>query len=135
MSKPKKDRRLLPVSNILQSLFVQCKTPLSEQFLRWKLWNSWAEVVGPVLSQYSEPVAYRRGTLVLWVKSAAHMHDMTYVLENIREKVNEFLGQNWAKSIRLTLDRRSVPTVEESDPSIRDFISKAPGSTDVPDER
>lgn len=125
MRKPKKrDLGLLPVSNILQELFVQDKSPLADQFQRWKLWQNWSVAVGPVIARYSAPVLYDRGTLVIWVKSSAHMHEMAYVMDALREKINRHVGQDWVRFIRLTMDRKDVATPPESATDSHEFLSR-----------
>lgn len=125
MSRSKRNSTLSPVSNILQGLFDQGQSPLKDQFQRWKLWHQWREVAGPVISSYSDPVGFQRGVLVVWVKSSAHMQELTYILENLRERVNEHVGRNYVKSIRLTLDRKAVPMTSESEKDLHDFLAKS----------
>lgn len=123
MSERKKDQKLQPVSNILQGLLARGQSPLSDQFLRWRLWSSWRELVGPSIGGYSTPVGFSRGVLMVWVKSPAHLQEMSFGLEILREKVNDFVGFDWVVSVKLTLDRKDVPTLEESAPGLRRFLS------------
>ena len=133
MPKKKRKSNLLSMSNILHHLFDQGQSPLKDQFQRWKLWNSWAEVAGASIASYSDPVGYNRGVLIIWVKSSSHMQELTYILENLRDRINAFVGRNYVKSIRLTLDRKSVPTSEESGTDLREFLAKgAPSEGEEP---
>ena len=103
-------------SEVLQSLLENGKSPLSTQFLRWKLWAKWAEFVGPTIAQNSEPVGYDRGVLWVWVKNSTWMQQFVFMREPIRETVNKKLGQNFVKDVRLTLDKKAVPkSAEESE--------------------
>lgn len=125
MSKKKKTD-LLPASNVLQSLLANGKNPLSDNFLRWKIWRFWPQVVGPTLAKYCEPVGYERGCLLLWVKSSARMQEIRFFETQLRDKVNEYLGRNWVKKIRFSLDRHGVPRTEEVSDEFRKFLEEDP---------
>lgn len=123
IKKPKKNK---PVSSeqILESLFLHSKSPFSDQFQRWRLWQKWPEVVGKSIARDSEPVGYHNGVLYLWVKNSVIMNQMIFLAGKIKDKVNEKLGSRWVKSVRFTLDRKAVPKREETDEGFRDFLSK-----------
>lgn len=104
---------LQPASCLLQSLLQNSKSPLSDQFLRWKLWRQWPELMGPEFSRHSEPVGYDRGKLIIWVDSSARMQEWTYVVGAIKDKINAHIGKEWVKFIRFTTDRKSVPRQRE----------------------
>ena len=122
MTGTKKEQNLQPVSNILETILTDGKGPLSDQFLRWKIWNNWAEIVGPVVGGYSSPVGFEDGTLYVWVKSPVHMQELSFGLDLLRVKVNQFAKRAWIKAIRLTLDRKDVPQTEDAPQDFRDFI-------------
>lgn len=124
MSENKKNQKLQPVSNVLQAIFTRGNSALSDQFLRWRLWNSWAELVGPGIAAYSTPVGFNKGILIIWVRTPAHLQEMNYGREILRKKVNQFIGFEWTMNIKLTLDRKDVPNPEESDPGLRVYLSK-----------
>ncbi len=92
-------------SDVLQSLLQNSKSPLAQQFLRWKLWRFWDEIVGSTWAAISKPVDYDRGKLIVWVESSTHLYEMTYVLEPMKLKINQYLRQNFVHSIRLTQNR------------------------------
>jgi len=96
-------------SEVLQKLFESGNSPLSEQFMRWKLWARWSDFVGPTVAQNTEPVGFYRGTLYLRVSNSSWMQQLSFMKEHIQAKVNQKLGQNFVKNIRYTLDRREVP--------------------------
>lgn len=109
-------------SEVLMSLFEDGKSPLSEQFIRWKLWAKWAEIVGPTVSQHTEPVGYKNGTLYLWVKNSTWMQQMIFMREPIKEAINSKLKKKFVYMIRFTLDRHDVPL--QSNNEIKSYISK-----------
>ena len=107
----KKNRKhdLTISSDVLHGLFENGKSPLSEQFIRWKLWGNWANYIGESLGKNSEPVGYMRGTLYVWVKNSTWMQQMIFVLDMMKNNINAKLGIEYVRTIHLTLDRRSVP--------------------------
>lgn len=111
-------------ADLIHKLLKRDKTPLSQQFLRWKLWNQWEEVVGPSIGKNTEPVGYFKGTLYIWVKSSTWLQEMSFMEHAMIAKVNKFLDKNWCVRIRFTLDRKSVPKYAETAKEMRDFLSK-----------
>lgn len=89
-------------SEVLQSLLQNSKSPLSQQFVRWRLWRHWEEVVGPDWAQVSKPVEFDKGRLIIWVASSAHFQELTYLLEPLKLKINQYLRSQFVYSIRLT---------------------------------
>lgn len=122
--KKNKKKSLTNSSEVLQGLFENGKSALSEQFLRWKLWKMWAEYVGPSIAAVSEPVGYRRGTLYIWVKNSTWMQQMIFMVEPIKEKINEKLGFKFVRMIHLTLDRKSVPQDPDQKLELKTSIEK-----------
>lgn len=125
MSSKKRSSPLTPVGNVLQTLFQNSKSELSDQFLRWKLWKMWPDIVGPTLGKCSEPVAYQRGRLYVWVNHSARIQEMSFMAQALLDKVNEFAGKKWVRSIKFTLDRREVPTSQEGQADLRNALSKS----------
>lgn len=120
--KPRKSQLTAP-ADVLQALLQNSKSPLAEQFVRWRVWNSWPEVVGEEIAKHTLPVGYQKGTLYLYVNSAARMQELTFMCEHLIERINQYSNLRWVKYIRLTLDRRSVPKPEETSPELRDFLA------------
>jgi predicted nucleic acid-binding Zn ribbon protein len=118
--KPKK--KFSVGSEVLQSLFENGKSPLSEQFMRWKLWARWEEVVGPTIAKNAEPVGFQRGTLYVWVRSSSWMQQMVFMRDPIRNTINQKFENNFVKYIKFTLDRRDVPNQDQSE--FKDMIAK-----------
>jgi hypothetical protein len=125
----KKPRPLLPVSSVLQTVLGNGKSALSDGFLRWKIWRFWAQIVGPTLGAQCEPVGYDRGKLVIWVKSSARMQEIRFFEKTLRQKVNQYVGRDWVKYIKFTLDRHGVPNQEQASPIIKKFLAKDPEGT------
>ncbi len=125
--------KLLPASDVLQSLFQEGKSPLASEFSRWQLWRKWPEVVGPTIAAQTDPVGFHDGVLLIWVKNSVWMNQMTFMVKPLKEKVNAFLGSNKVQMIRFTTDRKSVPRLEEAEAGLLDFLSnKSPNENGEP---
>lgn len=120
MKSPKKEPILS--SEVLQALFENGKSELSIHFLRWKLWKKWPEFVGPTIAAASEPVSYYRGTLYLWVKNSAWMQQLVFMREPIRDSINKKLQKEYVKEIKLTLDRKAVPSDPNATQELRSSL-------------
>lgn len=107
--KKKAPRELKSVAEVLAGLLNNRKSALSDQFLRWKVWQRWPEIVGKTLAEHSEPIAYQRGRLYIWVKSSARLQEIRFFENQIKERVNIYLNMKWLDNIRFTLDRRGIP--------------------------
>lgn len=111
-------------SDALHSLFENGKSPLSQQFLRWKMWRRWSEYVGPTAAEHSEPVGYVRGNLYVWVKNSSWMQQMVFLREPLKDSINKKLGFEFVKNIHLTLDKKSVPRDQAEADELKNAISR-----------
>lgn len=109
-------------SSVLMSLFESGKSPLSEQFLRWKLWMKWKDVVGDSIAQNSEPVGLQHGVLYIWVKSSVWMQQMFFLKTQIKNSINQKFKKGYVRDIRFTLDRRAVP--QDNSAELKNQIQK-----------
>lgn len=123
--KPRAKSELAAVSKVLQTLLANGKSPLSDQFLRWKLWRFWPTVVGETLGRSCEPVGFDRGRLYIWVKSSARLQEIRFFEDVLRQKVNAYLGRAWARELRFTTDRRGIPREAEATPEFKNYIANA----------
>lgn len=96
-------------AEVLQKLLEDKAGPVSDQYLRWKLWLNWKDVVGPTVSDHTEPISYHNGVLWLWVQNSVWMQQMTFMLEPIKHSVNQKFKEGFVKEVRLTLDRKLTP--------------------------
>lgn len=116
---------LSQATEVLENVLLNNKSPLSDQFLRWKLWRKWPEVVGPTISAQSMPVGFVNGILYIWVKNAVWMNEMLFLAGPVKEKVNAFVEKQWVKQVRFTLNQHEVPKAdEESDIKDAEILKK-----------
>lgn len=109
-------------SDVLESILQNSKNGLSDQFMRWKVWRKWDEIVGPTISAQSAPVGYNNGILYIWVKNSVWMQEMLFLAGPLKEKVNKFTGKTWAQKIHFTLNRHEVPDLDDAE-GIKDTLN------------
>ncbi len=99
---------------------------VSDNFLRWKLWLSWKDVVGPTVAEHCEPVSFNRGTLWIWVENSVWLQQMTFMSRHIKSAIDQKFRRGFVQEIRFTLDRRSVPNKSNENfrEDVRKFINK-----------
>ena len=131
MSYNRRKGSLTPVGNVLQSLFQNSKSELSDQFLRWKLWSFWPQIVGPTLAKSSEPVGYSKGCLYVWVDNSARMQEFSFIAGSMKEKINIYLEKKWVRQIKFTLDRRAVPKLDDSSTDFKNMASNSLSDVDI----
>lgn len=102
-------------AEVLHNLLEETVVPFSDQYLRWKLWLSWKDVVGPTIAENAEPVSYERGVLFLWVRNSVWLHQLSFMLEPIKNSVNQKFREGFVNEVRLTLDRKAMPSANNED--------------------
>ncbi len=102
-------------AEVLHKLLEDKGGPVSDQYLRWKLWLAWKDIVGQTVSENAEPVSYRYGVLWLWVRNSVWMQQMTFMLEPIKNSVNQKFKEGFVKEIKLTLDRKQMPASDNEE--------------------
>lgn len=100
MSESDENKKLNSVAQVLQGLFQNSKSPLSEGFQRYRLEQQWSQVVGKELARLSRPVDYNCGLLTIAVNNASLLTELQFFRETIIEKVNTHVGSYWVKKVR-----------------------------------
>lgn len=111
-------------AEVLQKLLEGKAGPVSDQYLRWKLWLNWKDIVGPTVSDNAEPISYHRGVLWLWVRNSVWMQQMSFMTEPIKQSINQKFKENFVREVRLTLDRKLTPSSgdEEFKRNLKKFV-------------
>ena len=100
-------------AEVLQKLFEGKAGLVSDQYMRWKLWLSWKEIVGPTVAENAEPISYHQNVLWLCVRNSVWMQQMSFMLEPIKQSVNQKFRPGFVKEVRLTLDRKMTPQADD----------------------
>ena len=88
------------VSQVLQGLFENGKSPLANGFQRYKLEQNWPEIVGPELSRQTRPVDYNKGLLTIAVTNPALLTELQFFRSTFISKVNKAVRPGWVRKLR-----------------------------------
>ena len=111
-------------AQVLQNLFESGKSPLSDQFLRWKLWAQWEQIVGQQMASVCEPVGLYKGVLKVWVKNSAWHHQLQFFREEILKKIQQHESYSVISNLVFTLDRKSVPDEMETRQELKRHLGR-----------
>ena len=95
----KRNKKLDSVANVLQGLFENSKSPLSEGFQRYRLEQQWEQVVGQTLAKVSRPVDFHEGLLTIAVTNPTLMTELQFFRQEIIQKVNTHIGKVWVRKV------------------------------------
>lgn len=102
-------------TEVLLNLFHGSSSPISEQFLKWRLWSQWKQIVGPTISAQTEPLRIYNGKLIIWVKNSTWLQQLNFMKEPILENIDRKFKANFIKEVHFTLyrgDMESIPKEE-----------------------
>ena len=96
-----------PVSAALSRLFG--RLGLEQGVLGWRAVEEWAQVVGPRLARHTRAVAFRDGALHVEVEGSAWMHELGFLKHELVRRINQHLGSECVKDVRLVVPRGGIP--------------------------
>jgi len=82
---------------------------LEEPITGWQAVELWADTVGERVAAHARAASFRDGTLVVEVDSPSWMNELTYLERRIKAQLNQRLGDDVVRSIRLRPAASSVP--------------------------
>ena len=100
MSENKRNKKLDSVAQVLQGLFENSKSPLSEGFQRYRLEQEWSTVIAGPLGQCTRPVDFNKGLLTIAVSNASLLTELQFFRQEIITKVNTHMGKVWVRKLR-----------------------------------
>ncbi len=92
-----------PLGDVLREALKASNIKVDLELL--KLWEQWAELVGPDVSQNARPEAIKDGLLLVNVSSAPWMQQLQYLKSDLVEKLNSALGKEAVEDIRFKIGR------------------------------
>jgi len=66
-----------------------------------RLWEGWAEIVGPAMAGHAEPSSFRDGVLRVRTDSPTWATEVGYLSESIRAAANAWLGKEIVREVRV----------------------------------
>ncbi len=104
----KKKDEIFSAMDVLEKLLSKGKTPLAQDFQRYRLKTDWEKIVGPTIAAKTSPISFAHKILHIWVTSSTWMNQLFYARKEILKKINLEMGAGWAREIRFTLDHRQI---------------------------
>ncbi len=100
-----------PIAPIIQSMAknLGLETGMDLYLLK----DQWENLIGNPIASHTMPQVIRYHTLTLHVDASPWMHELTFLKEAIRKKVNAGLGKESIRSIRLKLGPISSDTAQK----------------------
>lgn len=98
------------------------------------LWRRWHDVVGPDLAAHAEPTSLRAGVLRLRADSPVWAHEIGYLAEDIKRRVNEHLGQAIVTEVRVWSAPGETPPPPAAPAPRRASEASEGGAEKVPDD-
>lgn len=92
-----------PLGSILPALLKSMG--LADAAEGWRAVSDWAELAGARLARHSRAVSFHDGTLIVEVEGSAWMHELGFLREELKRKVNQHLGSDVVRDVRLVLAR------------------------------
>ncbi len=79
------------------------RLPAGGELANFPVWTEWPQIVGPLIAQHARPVRLRRGVLVVEVDGAEWMHELQYLKQELRARLNARLGRAVVRELFLAL--------------------------------
>ena len=113
---------------------------LTDQARRLRISNAWADAVGDEIASSTRVHGFSRGVLTLKSATAAWQNELTFLKPQLIAKVNESLGRQIVRDIRVfggRLPARSAPPPSPPSPTAEDVAAaqSAALAIDDPDTR
>jgi predicted nucleic acid-binding Zn ribbon protein len=81
-------------------VFVQ-SPQIRAKLYQTRIEKMWKDLMGPVISSYTRKIKLDEQVLFIYVDSASLKSELTIMKENIRSLVNEKLGEEFVKEVRI----------------------------------
>ena len=88
-----------PLKEVLKEVVDQ--RPLQKGVKNVRICNSWEEVMGAHIKQYTEQVRFSHNILYVSLRSAPLRMELSYQLELITERLNNHLGESFIRKVVL----------------------------------
>jgi hypothetical protein len=78
----------------------------------YRIWQAWDEVVGPVISRNAQPQKLNASRLVVAVRNAGWMQELTLLRRDLAERLNRWMGREVIKEIFLVVGKVDTKRTE-----------------------
>ena len=103
---------------------------LDDALATGSLWKRWGDIVGPDVAAHAQPTSLRGGVLRVRADSPVWAHEIGYLSEEIRSKVNAALGSAAVREVKVWNAPGAPESQRRADPARGSGAARAdsPGS-------
>ena len=91
---PKNDKSLGDLLKVVSE-----EQRLKPDLIRKRVESAWSEIMGDWISRETDQMSIRSGVLYIRINSAALRQELHFSNEQIRDRLNEFLGETYIKEV------------------------------------
>jgi len=92
------DKSFIPLKDVVEDLFASSVLPINLDDA--KIWEVWDSVVGKKVAKHARPSQINKGVLIVKVTDSVWLHELEFMAETTREKLNGTLQRTAVKKIR-----------------------------------
>lgn len=89
---------LSPINKIIKETVIRLR--LEKKLKTGSVFNNWTKIVGKEIAKKAHPVALKNGHLVLKTENSTWSQELSFMDEELIEKINKFAGECIVKKIR-----------------------------------
>ena len=98
----------------------------------YRIWAAWDEVVGPAVARNAQPIRLQARRLVVAVKNATWMHELTLLRRDLCERLNGWMGREVVTELFLVVGRvEPADSTSRRDSRTPAAVVEAPRPADV----
>ena len=99
----RKKRSLTPASDILEDIFKNKRSGLSDGYFLCQLVSFWEDIAGESIAKAGQPVKVTKQELTISLPSSSHLQEMQFIKEELRHKINQRFPNRKIRRIRLKI--------------------------------
>ena len=99
-----KNPTLIPLKDIIAELLGSTNLPFNPEDAT--IWRVWDEVAGETIARNAQPLWIKNGRLRVKVSDPIWLQELSFMEENMRNKLNERLGRKAVEKIEFRLRSR-----------------------------
>ena len=101
------------LSDILQT-FLEKTLSKSDKWFAVKLWQHWPKLGTTDIVKQSKPVHFQKGRLVLWVDNSVQLMELSFQVEDLKNKINNHFKKKWVTDIHFTVNKEVLQSRQKS---------------------
>ena len=107
-------KQLILLSDILDNFLKKQLVKESDQWFAVKLWQHWPQLTTQTTLQQTKPISYQKGRLVVWVAHSVELQELSFYIEELKDKINSHFKKQWITDIHFTLNKDLLKKREKS---------------------